>query len=88
MAAKDKTQNLSNMGKGRPKGVPNATTKALKDMVIAALMDVGGEKYLAEQAVKNPAAFLSLLGRILPLQLTGDAAAPITVQIVRFGVDA
>jgi hypothetical protein len=37
----------------------------------------GGEDYLLEQATANPRAFLSLLGRILPTQLTGKDDAPL-----------
>ena len=52
------------------------------------LDDVGGQQYLAEQAAKNPTAFMTLLGRVLPLTLAGDASEPaISVQIVRYGVD-
>jgi hypothetical protein len=54
---------------GRPKGTPNKITKALKDMILGALDDNGGQAYLAEQAQKNPKAFLSLLGRVLPSEI-------------------
>jgi hypothetical protein len=36
-------------GKGRPKGSRNKMTRALKDMILQALDDVGGQQYLAEQ---------------------------------------
>ena len=53
-------------------------------MILQALDDAGGQQYLAEQAAKNPAAFMTLLGRVLPLTLAGDASEPaISVQIVR-----
>lgn len=67
-------------GAGRPKGVPNRTTTAIKDMIIKALDTAGGEKYLAEQADKNPAAFLTLVGKVLPMQLTGDPENPVAVS--------
>jgi hypothetical protein len=54
---------------GRPKGTPNKITKALKDMILGALDDNGGQAYLAGQAQKNPKAFLSLLGRVLPSEI-------------------
>lgn len=56
---------------GRPKGVPNKNTAAIKEMVILALEQAGGVSYLTTQAKKNPKAFLALLGRVLPLQVTG-----------------
>jgi hypothetical protein len=64
-------------GPGRPKGVPNRTTTAIKDMVIAALDGAGGVKYLKEQAKANPSAFLTLVGKIIPTQITGDAENPV-----------
>lgn len=67
-------------GPGRPKGVPNKTTKAIKEMVLAALDKAGGEDYLLEQAEKNPTAFLTLVGKVLPLQLTGDGGGPIRFE--------
>lgn len=61
-----------NAGKGRPKGVPNKNTTALKDMILGALEDAGGVEYLARQAKENPGAFLTLLGKVLPLQVAGE----------------
>jgi len=56
---------------GKVKGTPNKVPAALKDMVLQALSDVGGVEYLKEQAVKEPKAFMALIGRTLPFQLTG-----------------
>lgn len=58
-----------NAGKGRKKGVPNKITGALKDMILQALANAGGVEYLQERAKDNPVAFLSLVGRVLPLQV-------------------
>lgn len=69
-----------NAGKGRVKGVPNKTTKAVKEMVIAALDRAGGIDYLVEQSEKNPNAFLTLVGKVLPLQLTGEDGGPVKVS--------
>jgi hypothetical protein len=56
-------------GQGRPKGAPNKVTKALKDMILASLDDVGGQAYLARQAEENPVAYLGLIGKVLPTTL-------------------
>ena len=64
-------------GKGRRKGVPNKFTKALKDMILGALDDAGGQAYLVMQAKKNPSVFMTLLGKVLPLQVTGENGNPI-----------
>jgi hypothetical protein len=60
-----------NAGKGRKAGVPNKVTGALKDMVLQALSDAGGVEYLSRQAKENPSAFLTLVGKVLPLQIGG-----------------
>jgi hypothetical protein len=60
-------------------------TRALKDMILQALEDVGGEHYLVEQAHKNPAAFMTLLGKVLPMTIAGDAAEPaISLRVVSY----
>ena len=58
-----------NPGKGRTPGVPNVINRDIKEMILTALTDVGGAKYLAEQAYKNPTAFMALVGKVLPLQV-------------------
>src|SRR5580765_5992653 len=57
--------------KGRPKGSVNRETADIKAMVVGALQAVGGQKYLAARALDCPVAFMGLLGRVLPLQVTG-----------------
>jgi hypothetical protein len=74
--------NRGNAGKGRPKGAPNKLTGQVKEMILTALDMAGGEKSLAEQAEKNPSAFMSLVGKVLPLQLTGDGGGPIETKDV------
>lgn len=73
------TANLSNAGKGRPKGVPNKFTGTIKEMVIKALEGAGGAEYLQRQANENPAAFLTLVGKIVPMQIQGDADKPLII---------
>lgn len=60
----------------RPKGVPNKNTAALKDMILQALADSGGVEYLKTQAEKQPTAFLTLVGRVLPLQVKEGGDEP------------
>ncbi len=62
---------------GRQKGTPNKITKALKEMILGALDDSGGQRYLAKMAKAQPVAFMALLGRVLPTTLAGDPDAPI-----------
>lgn len=72
-------------GAGRKKGSTNKVTGELKEMILQALDNKGGVKYLEAQADANPTAFLSLVGKVLPMtvQGTGEDGA-ITVEIRRF----
>lgn len=64
---------------GRQKGTPNKLTGELKAMILEALDESGGVAYLAGVAKSHPAAFTSLLGRVLPLQVAGDGENPLQV---------
>lgn len=57
---------------GSRKGRPNKINKELKDMVLGALSDAGGQKYLSQQAIENPGAFMSLVGKLLPKEIKAD----------------
>ena len=73
-------------GKGRPKGSPNKVTAAIKDMIVQALDEAhedGGVAYLKDQASKNPTAFLGLVGKVLPLQVTGENGEAIGVVVFK-----
>mgnify|MGYP000845371281 FL=1 len=74
-------------GPGRPKGAPNKVPAMLKDALMEAAHRAGGKDglvgYLARQAVENPQSFLPLLGKVLPLQVSGDPNAPIAVHVVQ-----
>lgn len=66
---------------GRKKGAPNKVTGELKDMIMTALHEVGGIDYLKFQANENAKTFLLLLGRVLPLQVSGDPDQPIELKL-------
>jgi hypothetical protein len=68
------------VGAGRPKGRVAQETADIKAMVIGALQDVGGRDWLAARAQDQPVAFMSLVGRVLPHQVTGENGAPIAVD--------
>ena len=57
---------------GRKKGVTNKTTKAVKEMILAALDEVGGQEYFVTQARENPVAFMTLIGKVLPSEIKAD----------------
>ena len=74
-----------NAGKGRKAGVPNKTTALLKDAILEATAAAGGKNglvgYLTAQAKRslktNPAPYMGLLGRVMPLQISGDSENPL-----------
>lgn len=74
-------------GKGRPKGATNKATRELKEMILQALDGVGGVEYLERKAndPRTASAFLSLIGKVLPMQVTGADNGPLQVQIIRYG---
>lgn len=67
---------------GRPKGLPNKITSDVKAMILEALNNKGGAAYLERQADENPVAFMSLVGKVLPMQVTGEGGAPLKLIVV------
>jgi hypothetical protein len=73
-------------GRGRPKGSPNKIQAAVKELVIQALDQAGGVDYLVTQSRDNPTAFMTLVGKVLPLQTEHSGAIGIG-RIVYPGLD-
>ena len=71
-----------NRGKGRLKGVPNKATKALKDMILGALDDAGGQDYLRRQSIENPTAFMTLIGKVLPTTINADVKGEMKTTVI------
>jgi hypothetical protein len=84
---KQSAENLPGPGPGRPKGSVNKTTALLKDAILKAATDAGNgdmAEYLKTQAILNPGPFMALLGKVLPLQVTGpdgEDGKPTAIQI-------
>jgi hypothetical protein len=61
---------------GRTAGTPNKTTTALKEAIVLAATNAGGEGgmvgYLTDFAKNNPEKFVPLLAKMLPVQLDED----------------
>ena len=74
---------------GRQKGTPNKTTQALKDATLLAAESLGEdmngkgglEGYLRFLGKNEPKSFAVLLGKVLPLQVTGQDGAPLNITI-------
>lgn len=75
---------------GRKAGTPNQTTQLLKDAIIQAATNAGeGDmiEYLTVQAKQNPGPFMSLLGKVLPMQLTGGDGKDLVINLTIGGDD-
>ena len=78
-----------NAGKGRQAGVPNKTTGALKDAILQAAAKSGGDMkgkdgligYLKRVADEDVKAFSGLLGKVLPLQITGEGGGAVVIKL-------
>lgn len=76
---------------GRQKGTPNKTTALLKDAIMKAAESAGEDMagkggvvgYCTFLAKSEPKAFAQLLGKVLPMQLTGDDDGALQVIIRR-----
>ncbi len=68
--------------RGRVKGQPNRINGEVKEMILKALTRVGGYRYLMKQAEQNPVAFMALVGKVLPLQVTGANGGPILTRVI------
>jgi len=69
-------------GAGRAKGTPNKISGDIKQMVLDALEMMGGAEYLMLQAAINPGPFLALVGKTMPLQVTGAGGGPLEIATV------
>lgn len=77
---------------GRAKGTPNKTTALIKEAIIRAAEAVGEDMngkgkltgYCKFLARTEPKAFAQLLGRILPLQVTGEDGGALQVVVQKF----
>ncbi len=72
---------------GRQRGTPNKTTALLKDAILEAAQQAGGDTdglvaYLKKQAEENPGPFMALLVKVLPLQPAGSVDdEPVAISI-------
>jgi hypothetical protein len=74
-------------GEKRPnqgKRGPNKTTLAIKEMITEALENSGGVAYLEKRAndPRTAAAFLGLVGKVLPLQIANEPGKEFIVSVI------
>lgn len=70
-SANGKFERGNKAGKGRPKGVPNKLTADVKAAILEAFEQAGGAAYLARIADEKPETFCTLLGKVLPMTISG-----------------
>lgn len=78
---------------GRPKGSQNKVSVLVKEAVVQALETVavpkekggtgrtGAATYMRWLAIHEPKAYATLLGKVLPTQITGEDGKAITINI-------
>ena len=64
-----------NAGKGQNKGSPNKVTKTLKEALLASFETLGGEAWLVQLAESDPKAYASLLGRLVPSEISAEVVS-------------
>ena len=69
--SKNSKRGGSRPGTGRPKGSLDKGNASIREMVVLALDELGGVEYLRDTAKSHPAAFLSLIGKVMPVQVEG-----------------
>jgi hypothetical protein len=82
---KSKGRGGARPGAGRPKGSLDKGNALIREMIVEALDGVGGVQYLQDVAKSHPPAFLSLIGKVMPVQLAGDGGGPV-VQRIEFAI--
>jgi hypothetical protein len=58
--------------KVRTAGKKSGEPRQVRDMVLKALEQAGGVEYLEQLAHEKPTAFLTLVGKVLPLQVNAE----------------
>lgn len=72
-------------GAGRPKGAIDKGNALIRDMLAQALDELGGVDYLVKcgNDSRTKAAFLGLIGKMMPMQVTGADDGPVQFQEIR-----
>lgn len=72
-----------NAGKGRPKGVPNKTTKKIKDAMLEALNHgKGATDFFVKLKENDPRTFAACITKLLPLQMNAELNANVNQTAV------
>jgi hypothetical protein len=72
---------LTTAGPGRPKGIPNKQTVAIKDAIERAFTKLGGTDYLVHVGRTDPRTFCALLSKLLPTRLSNADGSPLLAAL-------
>jgi hypothetical protein len=64
-------------GSGRKRGTPNKLNANVKAAIEEAFQRAGGVEYLVKLAKDDKRTFAMLLGKLIPMQLSGDPENPL-----------
>lgn len=69
-------------GAGRKKGVTNGDTAKLRELILGALDQAGGQEYLYQQAFEEPKAFLQLIGKVIPKEVENRISGELGIKTI------
>lgn len=72
---------FTSAGPGRPAGIPNRQTTAIKDAIENAFTKLGGTDYLVHVGKTDPRTFCALLSRLLPTKLANADGSPLLAAL-------
>jgi len=64
-----------------------ASKQSLKDMVLQALDEAGGVEYLVQRANETPGLFLTLVGKVMPMQVATEHKGEVIAKVVFKGLN-
>ena len=79
---------MSGNPKGRTKGSPNKITRTIREMVLAAVDSYQGggvalmERYRDSVHKEERIAFITLVGKLVPMEVTGAGGGALVVEVV------
>lgn len=80
------SDNLTNRGRGRPKGSPNRIGKAAKEVIQQAATELGGAErliaWVQEDPINERAFWSTIYPKLLPLTVAGDPENPLNTNLV------
>lgn len=89
---KGNAANLTNAGKGRPKGSKNKLGVSAKEAIAIAADRLGGPNRLSDWAQESPdnerVFWGTIYPRLIPHEVTGADGGALQVHIVRFDADS